>query len=96
MQEFSIGEYVQRKFDGAVGVVKRVEPYDGDFAYYVLLTDVPGATGDGSVEDNVWAGTAQAWERLHRTHAHMESYSRDCDGDYSGGAVNRTETRVDA
>jgi hypothetical protein len=83
--EFSIGEYVQRKFDGAIGVVKRVHPYEEDFVYYVELD--PATPGSEFAEDRIWAGTREAWTRFFRMHAHMSSQSRDCDGDYSHGHV---------
>ena len=83
--EFSIGEYVQRKYDGAIGVVKRVHPYEDDFCYYVELD--PATPGSEFAEDRIWAGTREAWTRFYRMHAHMESHSRDCDGDYTAGHV---------
>lgn len=83
-QEFSVGEWVQRRIDGAVGVVKKVQPYGDDFAFYVDLDPnrrVPATDND------LWAGTTQAWRRHFRLHAHVDTQSRDCDGTYSGGHV---------
>ena len=81
--EFSIGEWVERKTDGAVGAVKSVQPWENpdgdlDFIYAVDLDRHP---------DDVWSGTAIAWRRHFRWHAHVSTHSRDCDGDYSGGHV---------
>jgi len=77
--EFSVGEYVERRLDGKVGVVKKVQPYEGDFAFYVNFRD--------DLTDETWAGTTVAWRRHFRWHAHVTTSSRDCDGDYSGGHV---------
>lgn len=37
-------------------------------------------------ETGVW-GTEQAFRPAPRLHAHVETWSRDCDGDYSGGHI---------
>jgi len=79
-QQFSVGEYVERKFDGKIGQVKKFEEYEGTFYFYVDFE------GRGRPED-LWAGTTAAWRRL-RLHAHVSTSSRDCDGDYSGGHVD--------
>jgi hypothetical protein len=85
MPEFSIGEWVERRIDGAVGRVKKVQAYDGDFVFYV---DLEAATRRGPVsQDDLWAGTTVAWRRHHRLHAHVSTRSRDCDGTYTGGYV---------
>jgi hypothetical protein len=79
--EFSVGEWVQRRIDGKVGVVRKAQPYNEDFVFYV----------DFSVSDHtekeLWAGTTQAWTRFYRLHAHAEGSSRDCDGTYTNGHV---------
>ena len=82
-QQFSVGEYVARRFDGKVGVVKRVQPgvgdAEGDFYFYVQF--------DPRDAEDIWAGTTGAWKRRDTLHAHVRTSSRDCDGDYSGGHV---------
>jgi len=75
--EFSIGEFVERKMDGRVGVVKKAEPYNEDYVFYVHFRD--------DRTDDVWAGVTGAWRRHFNLHAHTSSKSRDCDGDYSSG-----------
>lgn len=74
---FSVGEYVERVFDGKVGRVKRTEEYEGAPLYYVQFGDA----------EDVWAGTEPAWRPHFRTHAHADRRSRDCDGAYSSGNV---------
>lgn len=78
---FLVGEYVERKFDGAVGIVKRVDEWNGGFAYAVDL----GRTPMEGLKDDVWAGTEDAWRHHHRVHAHVSTRSRDCDGEYRSG-----------
>jgi hypothetical protein len=84
-QEFSVGEWVERIFDGKVGVVKRIQPgvgdAEGDYYFYVDLDPHRGA------DEDLWAGTTAAWRRHHRLHAHSSTSSRDCDGDYTSGHV---------
>ena len=84
VQDFSIGEWVQRRMDGKVGVVKKAEPYNDGHVYYVEFQDEPG---------EVWAGFTPAWDRYHRLHAHMEGSSRDCDGTYTYGHVYEMTTQ---
>jgi hypothetical protein len=80
--KFSIGEYVRRKMDGKVGVVKSVQPWhEGGFAYSVDLDPSRPSNED------VWSGTEAAWEPAFKIHAHVSTRSRDCDGDYSGGSM---------
>jgi len=83
--QFSIGEWVERVFDGKVGVVKRIQPYDGDFAFYV---DLDPTRRVKACDEELWAGTTPAWRRHYRWHAHVTEESRDCDGRYSGGHVD--------
>lgn len=70
---FMVGEWVERRFDGAVGIVCTVLPYEGDFVYSADLQ---------RTEDDVWSGTETAWVSYHRIHAHVEAESQDCDGRY--------------
>lgn len=88
MNQFVIGEYVERKIDGAVGVVKKINEYEGETHYVVDLGREPL---EGQ-EDDCWLGTEQAWRRHLRTHAHVETNSRDCDGDYQKGHVDVPST----
>jgi hypothetical protein len=92
-QQFSIGEWVERKFDGAVGVVKKVQESEpeGDFYFYVDLA--PHSHRGGLLDTDLWAGTTGAWRRHFRLHAHVETSSRDCDGDYSGGHTDEMTTQ---
>lgn len=76
--KFSIGEYVTRRMDGRVGVVKRIEPYGDEWLVYVQF--------DKRDADDVWGGTEQAWVR-NPLHAHVTTESADCDGRYSSGRV---------
>ena len=78
-QQFSIGEYVERKVDGQIGVIRKVEPWDGDYVFYV---DFDGRNR----EEDLWAGTTPAWKRMD-LHAHVETDSADCDGRYTSGRV---------
>lgn len=88
-QQFSVGEWVERIFDGQVGVVKRVQPgvgdAEGDFYFYV---DLDPHRRVKAADEDLWAGTTGAWRRHYRWHAHVTTSSRDCDGDYSGGHVD--------
>ena len=77
--EFSVGEWVERIWDGKVGVVKKTQEYNEDLIYYVNFPE--------DRTDEVWAGNTGAWRRHFRWHAHVSSNSRDCDGSYSGGHV---------
>jgi len=83
--EFSIGEWVERKIDGAVGIVKKTQEYGEDLIYYVDLA--PDVRRGGLLDTDLWAGNTGAWRRHFRWHAHVSSNSRDCDGSYSGGHV---------
>lgn len=78
--EFSIGEWVERRTDGAVGRVHHVQQFDGEDIFYVDLE---------RGEDDIWAGSTGAWRRHFRLHAHVEGESRDCDGKYSSGHVSQ-------
>ena len=80
--KFSVGEWVERIMDGAVGVVRRMEQWDNDWVFYVD-TDPQRPR-----EDNVWAGTTSAWTRHFRWHAHVETDSADCDGRYTSGRID--------
>lgn len=93
MQEFSIGEWVQRKFDGKVGRVHSVQKLGDTDIFYVDLGDQRTKVR----QEDLWAGSAGAWTRLFRQHAHVESKSRDCDGTYSSGylAEMTVEERCD-
>jgi len=84
--EFSIGEWVERKMDGAVGVVRKTQEYGEDLIYYVDLA--PDVRRGGLLDNDLWAGNTGAWRRHFRWHAHVSSNSRDCDGDYSRGHVD--------
>lgn len=83
MSTFLIGEYVERIFDDAIGIVQEIQPYKNDVCYRVELIH-----RGGTREDNMWVGTPSAWRRHHRVHAHIATWSRDCDGEYTSG---RTE-----
>jgi len=87
--EFSIGEWVERRYDGKVGVVKRVQPgvgdAEGDFYFYV---DLDPHRRVKAADEDLWAGTTAAWRTHFRVHAHVSTSSRDCDGDYSGGHLD--------
>jgi hypothetical protein len=83
--EFSIGEWVKRRIDQKVGRVTKVEPYDGDFVYYVDLEAEGRRTP--VKDDEVWAGTKGAWEPASTLHAHLDGQSQDCDGRYTRGEV---------
>jgi len=78
--EFSVGEWVERIWDGKVGVVKKTQEYNEDLIYYVNFPE--------DRTDEVWAGNTGAWRRHFRWHAHVSSNSRDCDGDYSRGHID--------
>lgn len=78
---FAIGEWVERKFDGRIGKVLRIDQYDGADLYCVDLDPQRPANED------VWSGSAGAWDSVFRVHGHATSRSRDCDGDYSGGST---------
>lgn len=99
MSEFSVGEWVERRYDGRVGVVKRVQPgvgdAEGDFYFYVDLDPYRRMSGE---DQDIWAGTTAAWQRHYRVHAHVRNQSRDCDGDYSSGHVTEMtlEERCDS
>ena len=88
MNKFLVGEYVERRVDGLVGVVKEISMYDGEFSYRVDLGREPL---EGQ-KDDTWWGTETAWRRHFRTHAHVETNSRDCDGDYRKGYVDVPST----
>lgn len=81
-QEFSIGEYVERRTDGQVGIVRGTETFNGDILYRVELL-----RRGYDKDDNTVLGSEQAWRRHHRLHAHVSTSSADCDGTYSGGQV---------
>ena len=84
--EFSVGEWVERKIDGKVGVVKKIQPYEEAYSYAVDLS--PDSRRGGLLDIDLWSGTAQAWRRHFRWHAHVSTNSRDCDGDYSRGHID--------
>lgn len=84
--KFLKGEYVERVFDGAVGIVTQIqEQGDGSVGYKVDLMRVPLE----GLDDDQWWGTESAWRHHHRVHAHVSTESRDCDGDYSRGHIDR-------
>lgn len=80
-QEFLIGEWVERRTDGAIGIVIGVEQYDGEYLFRVRLQ----RSGDPTLNEVL--GTTAAWDHYHRVHAHVVWSSADCDGRYSGGRV---------
>lgn len=82
--KFLMGERVVRIMDGLEGKVVRMEPYGDTFLYAVDLGREPmeGFT------DDIWSGTEEAWRRARTLHAHVETNSRDCDGDYRKGYVD--------
>ena len=80
-QQFSVGEWVERRMDGKVGKIKRVGVYNDDYSYAVDLDP------SRPEKDDVWSGTTAAWRRAFRVHAHVETSSRDCDGTYTAGHV---------
>ena len=83
---FSVGEWVERKMDNKVGVVKKIQPYEEEPLFYVDLA--PDSRRGGLLDDDLWAGKTGAWRRHFRWHAHISANSRDCDGDYSSGRVD--------
>lgn len=78
--EFSIGEWVERRMDGKVGRVHSTQRFNDEDIFYVDL-------GGRNKQEDIWAGSAGAWRRHFRVHAHVETSSRDCDGLYTGGHV---------
>lgn len=64
MSKFIVGEYVVRRFDGTVGVVREVQENPGLPVCYVV--EMPGDPGD----DNLACGAEMAWTPV-RTHAHI-------------------------
>ncbi len=81
MSEFLIGEYVERIFDNAVGIITEIQEYDGGLVYKVDFKRMEG---------DEWIGAPSAWRRHHRVHAHVTTRSRDCVGEYSRGHVDVT------
>lgn len=90
---FIVGEWVTRRTDGVVGIVRGVQEYNDGPLYRVELQR-PRI----SPEENTVLGSEGAWDRLHKVHAHVTTSSRDCDGDYrSGRSVELTaEERCDS
>jgi hypothetical protein len=78
--KFLKGEYVERVLDNAVGIVTEIQEYNGGHVYKVDLL---------RSDDDEWIGTADAWRPHHRVHAHVSTESRDCDGDYRRGHIDR-------
>ena len=64
MSKFIVGEYVVRRFDGTIGIVREVEEVPGLPTCYVV--EMPGDPGD----DNLACGAEVAWTPV-RTHAHI-------------------------
>lgn len=89
MNEFVVGEYVRRRLDGLVGVVKEIAIFQGDASYKVDLGRPPIAP---DMKDDCWWGTAEAWERAVLTHAHVDTRSADCDGTYDKGYTDVPST----
>lgn len=83
--KFLIGEQVERVMDGAVGKVMTISEFDGGITYLVNLGREPM---EGHTDD-CWWEAEQAWRRHFRTHAHVVTNSRDCDGDYEHRHVDR-------
>lgn len=75
---FLVGQYVERRMDGAVGKVVETSHFNDEWSYRVDLgrTPLEGQT------DDTWWGTEPAWRAHIRTHAHVSTRSQDCDGDY--------------
>ena len=89
MNEFVVGEYVRRRLDGLVGVVKEIATFQGEPSYKVDLGRPPIAP---DAKDDCWWGTAEAWERAVLTHAHVDTRSADCDGTYDKGYTDVPST----
>jgi hypothetical protein len=83
--KFLVGEPVERKYDGVIGTVVRVDPYMEGFSYAVDLGREPME----GMKDDVWVGTEEAWRSMRRGHAHVVQNSRDCDGEYEHKHVSR-------
>ena len=77
---FIVGEWVERRWDKTIGIVRSIERYDDEVFYYVELQRLGFAP-----EDNTVVGSEGAWQRHHRVHAHVSTRSRDCDGEQSRG-----------
>lgn len=64
MSKFTVGEYVVRRFDGTVGIVREVLEVPGSLTCYAV--EMPGDPGD----DNLACGPEPVWSPI-RTHAHI-------------------------
>lgn len=84
--KFEIGEYVRRKMDNAVGIVRRVDVHEERPMYLVELQEGPAFPADRTF----W-GNEGAWTPGYLLHAHLSRVSRDCDGEYTYEAVARME-----
>lgn len=78
---FIVGEWVERRSDGMLGVVEIVDT--DSRLYRIRLRTWPVAEREAVVGDE------DDWVAYYRVHAHVTRSSADCDGRYESGRVDR-------